>query len=116
MKLFLLTVVTIALVCTAIFTKGIALRLGREIIQYESKNMRSILFETTQCHAHFLGLLLPGSNDKKVCRTKFGNYRRIRWAADSHSGHVEDGDDTLGLRDGLIQYPFPPFPRLPNES
>ncbi len=43
-----------------------------------------------------------------------GNYRRVRWAADSHSGHVEDGDDTLGLRDGLIQYHFTSFTRLPN--
>ena len=35
-----------------------------------------------------------------------GSSIRCTWAADSYSGHVEDGDDTLGLRDGLIQYHY----------
>jgi len=36
-------------------------------------------------------------------------YRRFTWAADSFSGHVEDGDDTIGLREGLIQYHYTSF-------
>jgi hypothetical protein len=43
-----------------------------------------------------------------------GGYRRFDWAADSFSGHVEDGDDTIGLRDGLIQYHYTYFTVLPN--
>jgi hypothetical protein len=42
-----------------------------------------------------------------------GAHRRFAWAADSFSGHVEDGDDTLGLRDGLIQYHYTSFSVLP---
>jgi hypothetical protein len=40
-------------------------------------------------------------------------YRRFTWAADSFTGHVEDGDDTIGLRDGLIQYHYTYFTVLP---
>ncbi|MBI3764523.1 MAG: nuclear transport factor 2 family protein [Chloroflexi bacterium] len=38
-----------------------------------------------------------------------GAHRRFTWAADSYSGHVEDGDDTLGVREGLIQYQYTSF-------
>ncbi len=41
-------------------------------------------------------------------------YRRFTWAADSFTGHVDDGDDTIGLRDGLIQYHYTYFTVLPN--
>ena len=41
-------------------------------------------------------------------------YRRFTWTADSYSGHAEDGDDTIGLRDGLIQYHYSYFTVLPN--
>jgi len=41
-------------------------------------------------------------------------YRRFTWAADSFTGHAEDGDDTIGLLDGLIQYHYTYFTVLPN--
>jgi hypothetical protein len=41
--------------------------------------------------------------------TGAGVYRRFKWAADSYSGTVEDGDDTIGIRDGRIQYHYTYF-------
>ena len=35
--------------------------------------------------------------------------RMFAWSAASNSGSVVDGNDTLGLRDGLIQYHYTRF-------
>ena len=38
-----------------------------------------------------------------------GSSRHFRWQAQGPAGFVTDGDDTLGLRDGLIQYHYTYF-------
>ncbi len=42
-----------------------------------------------------------------------GSSRRLFWSASGSTGVVTDGDDTLGLRDGLIQYHYTAFTLTP---
>lgn len=38
-----------------------------------------------------------------------GHARRLKWAASGPAGKLAEGDDTLGLREGLIQYHYTSF-------
>jgi len=68
---------------------------GREEIRkwYQS------LFET----------LLPGGTFKITGKSGQGDSRRFTWSAKSRKGKVLDGSDTLGLKDGRIQYHYTYF-------
>jgi hypothetical protein len=52
---------------------------------------------------------LPGAQFTLVERSGTGSSRHFRWQAQSPAGSVMDGSDTLGLRDGLIQYHYTHF-------
>jgi hypothetical protein len=56
---------------------------------------------------------LPGAQFAVVDVSGDGNSRRFRWTAAGPTGRVTDGDDTLGLREGLIQYHYTSFHLLP---
>ena len=57
---------------------------------------------------------LAGAQFTLVETSGKGNARRLRWTADSLAGKVMDGDDTLGLREGLIQYHYTSFTISPS--
>ena len=52
---------------------------------------------------------LPGAQFNLLEPSGNGNSRRFQWTATNPTGAVMDGDDTLGLRDGLIQYHYTHF-------
>jgi hypothetical protein len=52
---------------------------------------------------------LPGARFTVQDGSGSGNSRHFRWSASGPTGVVADGDDTLGLRDGLIQYHYTHF-------
>ncbi len=56
---------------------------------------------------------LPGAQFNLLETSGNGNSRRFQWAAACPTGAVMDGDDTLGLRDGLIQYHYTHFSITP---
>lgn len=60
----------------------------------------------------YLSLLkdtLAGARFTLVEAAGHGNSRRFKWSATGPRGAVRDGDDTLGLREGLIQYHYTSF-------
>jgi SnoaL-like domain len=54
---------------------------------------------------------LPGAQFTVQAESGEGSSRRVTWTASSAAGDVLDGDDTFGLRDGLIQYHYTYFNR-----
>jgi len=52
---------------------------------------------------------LPGAQFTVLDASGNGNSRRFQWTATGPTGRIADGDDTLGLRDGLIQYHYTHF-------
>jgi hypothetical protein len=57
----------------------------------------------------FLGELLDDGVFTLTGKNGSGNSLRFTWKADASRGQVLDGSDTLGLRDGLIQYHYSHF-------
>ncbi len=53
-----------------------------------------------------LGSVLRGATFTLVSSEGEGASRRFKWTATGPTGTVSDGDDTLGIRDGLIQYHY----------
>ncbi len=53
--------------------------------------------------------VLPGAVFKAGPATASGNSRHFTWTAAGPTGQVTDGDDTLGLVDGRIQYHYTHF-------
>ncbi len=53
--------------------------------------------------------LLPNAQFRLTGKSGAGNTRQFTWTATSDKGEVLDGNDTLGLRDGLIQYHYTYF-------
>jgi hypothetical protein len=53
--------------------------------------------------------LLPGGDYELTGRNDDGGTRHFTWKAKSQGGAVTNGSDTLGLRDGLIQYHYTYF-------
>jgi hypothetical protein len=53
--------------------------------------------------------ILPGSVFNLAGFSGTGNIRQISWTASSSAGAVQNGSDTLGLRDGKIAYHFSSF-------
>jgi hypothetical protein len=60
-------------------------------------------------YVELLRMRLPGARFKLLDLQAFANSRRFHWTAASPRGQVLDGDDTLGLVDGRIQYHFASF-------
>jgi hypothetical protein len=56
---------------------------------------------------------LPGAKFTLRFFSGGGNSWRLVWTATCPTGTVSDGDDTLGLRDGLIQYHYTVFTPTP---
>ena len=56
---------------------------------------------------------LPGAQFSAQEASGAGNSWRVTWTATSPNGTVTDGDDTLGLREGLIQYHYTYFTLTP---
>ncbi len=65
-------------------------------------------------YAGLLGRDLRGAVFALAACEGEGPSRRIRWTAAGPTGIVADGDDTLGLRDGLIQYHYTYFTIQPH--
>jgi hypothetical protein len=53
--------------------------------------------------------LLPNATFEMTGKSGTGNSRHFTWTAASDHGVVMDGNDTLGLRDGRIQYHYTYF-------
>jgi hypothetical protein len=53
--------------------------------------------------------LLPNATFSLVSYSGSGSSRHLTWTATSGAGHVNNGDDTLGLLDGKIAYHFSSF-------
>lgn len=53
--------------------------------------------------------ILPDSKFILASFSGSGNIRQINWTASSSGGNVQDGSDTLGIRDGKIAYHFSNF-------
>lgn len=64
-------------------------------------------------YTQLLKQLLPGATFTVQDVSGEGSSRRVTWTATSPAGVVQDGDDTLGLRDGLIQYHYTYFTLQP---
>ena len=56
-----------------------------------------------------LSQILPGGKFEVTGKTGSGRTRQFMWRAISNSGKVLDGNDTLGLIDGRIQYHYTYF-------
>ncbi len=56
---------------------------------------------------------LAGATFEMIDSSGSGDSRRFRWTAAGPRGSVSDGDDVLGLRDGLIQYHYTSFTLVP---
>ena len=67
------------------------------------------LDDLAQWYGNLLTVWLPGAQFGMQDGSGSGNSRHFRWMASGPSGGVVDGDDTLGLRDGLIQYHYTHF-------
>jgi hypothetical protein len=57
----------------------------------------------------FFSHLLPNATFELTGKSGTGNSRHFTWTASSDNGDVIDGNDTLGVRDGLIQYHYTYF-------
>jgi hypothetical protein len=53
--------------------------------------------------------LLPNAEFQITGKSGSGNSRHFTWTATSDQGEVLDGNDTIGLRDGRIQYHYTYF-------
>jgi hypothetical protein len=53
--------------------------------------------------------LLPDATFELTGKSGTGNSRHFTWTATSQNGEVLDGNDTLGIRDGSIQYHYTYF-------
>lgn len=76
----------------------------------------STILGTDDLRAWYTDLLqnqLPGAQFSLSAFSGAGNSWRVSWMAAGPSGTVSDGDDTLGLRDGLIQYHYTSFTLTP---
>ena len=62
-----------------------------------------------QWYQSMLSDMLPQGQFQLTGKTGSGNSRHFTWTANSGRGQVVDGKDTLGLRDGLIQYHYTYF-------
>jgi len=71
------------------------------------------LEDISKWYMDLLQNVLPGAQFNLIGSPGTGNSRRFRWTAAGPTGIVADGDDTLGLRDGLIQYHFSSFTVTP---
>ncbi len=60
-------------------------------------------------YASVFGELLPNAKFQITGRSGSGNSRHFTWTAVSDRGSVQDGNDTLGLRDDRIQYHYTYF-------
>lgn len=63
----------------------------------------------TAWYQDLLTNLLPSGQFTVTGRSGDGNSRHFTWTATSTAGKVLDGNDTLGLRDNLIQYHYAYF-------
>ena len=52
---------------------------------------------------------LPGAVFQVTGYSGSGNSRHFAWTATSSAGSVRDGNDTLGIRDGKVQYHYTYF-------
>jgi len=57
----------------------------------------------------FFTQLLPNATFELTGKSGTGNSRHFTWTATSDHGVVVDGNDTLGIRDGIIQYHYTYF-------
>lgn len=67
----------------------------------------------------FLKNVLPGAHFKMTNFSGTGNSRHFQWTAAGPTATIADGEDTLGLRNDLIQYHYTSFtitPRLTMEE
>jgi hypothetical protein len=64
------------------------------------------LDDLAKWYAELLKTRLAGAQFSLLETSGNGNSRRFRWTASGPTGKIMDGDDTLGLRDGLIQYHY----------
>ncbi len=64
-------------------------------------------------YAELLGAKLHGAVFSVRETAGHGNSRHFRWTATASSGEILDGDDTLGLLDGRIQYHYTHFTFMP---
>ncbi len=64
-------------------------------------------------YRELLGARLRGATFEVQPVSGQGLSRRFRWTAAGPHGLVADGDDTIGLRDGLIQYHYASFSVTP---
>jgi hypothetical protein len=53
--------------------------------------------------------LLPDATFKVTGKSGTGRTRHFTWEAQSNQGQIIDGNDTLGLKDGRIQYHYTYF-------
>jgi hypothetical protein len=53
--------------------------------------------------------LLPNATFELTGKSGTGNSRHFTWTATSDHGNVLDGNDTIGIRDGSIQYHYTYF-------
>jgi hypothetical protein len=52
---------------------------------------------------------LPGALFQITGFSGTGNSRHLTWTATSTAGNVQNGNDTIGIRDGKIQYHYTYF-------
>lgn len=62
-----------------------------------------------QWYGVLMNQLLPGAQFQMTGKSGSGPSRQFTWIAQSDHGVVMDGNDTLGLRDGRIQYHYTYF-------
>lgn len=60
-------------------------------------------------YAAFLAEQLPDATFKVTSKSGTGSSRHYTWTAESTRGNVLDGNDTLGIKDGRIQYHYTYF-------
>jgi hypothetical protein len=64
-------------------------------------------------YTDLLQTTVPGAQFNLLDSHGTGNSRYFRWTAAAPNATIADGDDTLGLRDGLIQYHYTSFSVTP---
>jgi hypothetical protein len=60
-------------------------------------------------YTQLFGQLLPGATFQLTGKTVAGRTAHFTWSATSDRGKVQDGNDTLSLRGGKIQYHYTYF-------
>jgi len=71
------------------------------------------LEDLSKWYLDLLHSALAGAKFELIESSGSGNSRHFRWTAVGPHAAVADGDDTLGLRDGLIQYHYTSFTLAP---